>query len=524
MANLPGELADTVPNMFKLRQAFYVPEGALQPVKFGTSGHRGVLGAAFSIHHVLAVAQAVADLRAELGYTGWALLGGDTRLMSAATARLCAEVLTANGATVVLAGHALPTPVFSLMIRTDERFSDGIIGTASHNPPMDMGIKYNPAHGGPAEETMTKKIQDLANEYLTGKRTVKRQSLDEARAQGRLIEDMDLIGPYIKLLAQTVDLEAVKQSGLSLRIHPLGGAALPYFEALIKWGITSMEVVDRTLDPTFGFVPLDHDCKIRMDPSSPYPLKPLLALVSADRFEMAGATDPDSDRFGVATGKTGLLNPNHALCVAADYLMSNRTWPEGLTLGRTIGTTHLLDRIAAAHGRPAPDEVNVGFKWFVDGLVNDKYALVGEESAGLSFYRWTTEKDGIAAVMLFAEIMAKTGKDVGELYQELAKRHGTSYYSRYDQPASDAAKSALKALTDAEVQKRLASVGGKLAGDAVVRVRTTDGIKLYLADDHGWVLARPSGTEAIVKLYTESFVSEAHRAQLQAEAAKLFGL
>ncbi len=507
-----------------LKQAFLDTDENLAPVKFGTSGHRGKLGREFSQRHVLAVAQAVADLRRERGYDKAILIGGDTRLLSLETARLCAQVLTANGATVVLPDQAVPTPVFSLAILHDPEISDGIIGTASHNPPEDMGIKYNPEQGGPAGPETTGAIQNMANECLAGNRPIHCQSLDQARAQGRLIEDKDLIGPYIERLARNVDLAAIRDRKLKIRIHPLGGAALRYFEALIAWGLDSMEIVDCTLDPSFGFVPVDYDGKVRMDPSSTYPLRPLLDLVSADRFEMAGATDPDADRFGVATGKAGLLNPNHALCVVADYLMKHRPeWPGDLAIGRTIGTTHLLDRIARANGRQV-DEMDVGFKHFVHGLLNDRYLVAGEESAGMSFFRWTTEKDGIAAVMLFAEIMAVTGKDLKQLYDELAEQYGRPAYARNDQPANDQLRASLRQLTKDQVTERLAATGNRIGDRKVVDLRDSDGIKLYLEDDCGWALVRPSGTEPIVKFYTESFIGEEHRKSIERDAMRLFGI
>ncbi len=474
---------------------------------------------------MLAVAQAVADFRRDAGYEGYILIGGDTRLMSAEVARLCARVLIANGAKVMLADHCVPTPVFSLMVLHDERVSDAIIGTASHNPPQEMGIKYNPEQGGPAPKAVTDAVQAGANRYLAGEGEIRLASDAELEASPNLIADPDLFSLYLRLLTDAVGLDTINEAKLGLRIHPLGGAAMPYFKRLTGM-LPGLTLVNETLDPSFGFIPLDHDGKIRMDPSSRFPMRPLLEVVSADRFEMAGATDPDADRFGVATGKSGLLNPNHALCIAADYLLNadNRpTWPSTLKLGRTIGTTHLLDRIAEHYGREI-DEMDVGFKYFVDGLYNEKYALVGEESAGLSFYRWSTEKDGIAAVLLFAEIMAKTGKDLGQLYEELTERFGKPAYARNDQPATDEIMGKIRGLKKGDIEAALAGQENLLAGYVVVKIRDTDGIKLYLDGGAGWVLVRPSGTEAIVKFYTESFVDEAHRQRLEDEAKVLFGL
>jgi phosphoglucomutase len=323
----------------------------------------------------------------------------------------------------------------------------------------------------------------------------------------------NLIGPYLERLANVIDFAAIRDSGLRIGIHPLGGTSIPYYENLQEWyELSRLEIVDKKVDPSFDFIPLDHDGQRRMDPSSPYPMKPLLDLVKQGRYDFVGASDPDADRFGVATKQAGLLSPNHALSIVFYFLLNNRpNWPESLGVGRTIGTTHLLDRIAAAFSRPV-DEVNVGFKYYVPGLLKDKYLLAGEESAGLTVYNWTTEKDGIMAVMLMAEVMARTGKDLGVIYKELTNTYGEPSYRRIDIPADDKVRAAIKNFSGAT----------KLAGENITDIRTTDGVKIYAAD--AWILARPSGTEPIVKLYAESFKGPEHLKKVLIEGGRLFGL
>ncbi|MFA6003219.1 MAG: phosphoglucomutase, alpha-D-glucose phosphate-specific [Elusimicrobiota bacterium] len=511
-----GQLSREVVNIHRLVQEFDSPSEPLARVKFGTSGHRGRLGGGFSRLHAQAIAQAVARLHLERGIKGAILLGGDTRLMSAETAQVCAEVLAANGLPVLLAGGPVPTPVFSLEIIAG-RAAASLNGTASHNPPQDMGLKYNPASGGPAGSEYTSVIEKYANECLDDPKLIRRISLAKAKSRG-LLAKPDLIGPYLKRLSEVVDLEVIKSSGMRIGIHPLGGASIPYYEALRKeFGLKDLRIVDKTLDPTFGFIPRDHDGQIRMDPSSPYPMKPLLDLAKAGRFDFVGASDPDADRFGVATKKSGLLTPNQALCVLFSYLLEHRPkWPIGLSLGRTIGTTHLLDRIAQAKGRKV-DEVNVGFKWYVDGIRQDKYALAGEESAGLSIYRWTAEKDGILAVLLLAEAMARMGKDLMDIYAELTSLHGAPAYQRVDVAIEERQRANIQALNAASFSELK-----EIAGDKVVKVRDSDGVKIYLQDS--WILARLSGTEPIAKLYGESFKGPEHLGRLLKEGGALFGL
>ena len=515
MQEMPGTLSQRVVNVYKLESDFWAPEGPLSPVKFGTSGHRGKLGAGFSALHARAIAQAVARMHVEDGITGEILVGGDTRLMSRATAELCAEVLAANGLKVCLAKKPLPTPVFSHEILSG-RSCASLNGTASHNPPDDMGLKYNPSHGGPAGSEITSRIEKYANEYLSAPKQIKKITLKKAQELG-LLSERDLVGPYVKALGKMINFDALKNSGLRIGVHALGGSSVEFYLALAQeYGLGNLKVVDKTCDPTFGFIPLDHDLKIRMDPSSRFPMKPLLELLEKGKYDFAGASDPDADRFGAATRAAGLVQPNHALSIALDYLFANRPqWPSTLGAGRTIGTTHLLDRICAKAGRPL-DETDVGFKHFVDGIRGGRYVLAGEESAGLSLYGWTPEKDGILAVLLLAEVMAVKGKDLSELYSALTAVHGEPAYRRLDTPVSEEARAKVKALKAASFSAR------EIAGEKVTKLRDSDGIKVYLEDS--WLLARLSGTEPVVKLYAESFRGTSQLERVLKEGASALGI
>ncbi|MDD4004802.1 MAG: hypothetical protein PHW69_06315, partial [Elusimicrobiaceae bacterium] len=486
------------------------------PVKFGTSGHRGELGAGFCALHARAIAQAVARLHKEDNLAGPVVLGGDTRLMAGVTAEICAGVLAGNGLKVILPDMPLPTPVFSAVIRLGIAAA-GLNGTASHNPPADMGLKYNPAHGGPADSETTARIQNYANECLADPALITEMPLAEAVNKG-LVLNADLMSPYLDRLAREINFAAIRESGVAIGIHPLGGTSLPFYREIKRqFALRNVTLADSTVDPTFGFIPRDHDGRIRMDPSSQYPMRPLLKLVEAGTYQFAGASDPDADRFGVATERGGLINPNHALCVALDYLLTHRpAWPKTLKAARSIGTTHLLDRIAAKYGRSVY-ESDVGFKHFVKGLDAGEFVMAGEESAGLSAYGWTTEKDGIYAVMLFAEITAQTGQDISSLYNKLTAEYGTPRYRRTDVPVTDETRARLKAL-DAQ---KLAGAR-ELAGEPIVKIRDTDGVKVYTRN--AWVLARLSGTEPIAKLYAESFLGAEHLERVLREGAELFGL
>lgn len=511
---LAGTLTKERIDTEKLRKLFWEPDGEAAPVKFGTSGHRGALGRGFCAAHARAIAQAVARIHLEDGVTGPVLCGGDTRLMSHDTARLCAEVLAGNGLHVILPDMPLPTPVFSFEIISG-RASASLNGTASHNPPQDMGLKYNPSHGGPAGSELTGRIEKYANEYLQNPSLIKSLPLEQAREKG-LVTAADVITPYVSALGRMVDFEAIKKAGLKAAIHPLGGSSLAFYRAIKeKYGLDNLHIADETLDPTFYFIPIDHDGKIRMDPSSVYPMKPLIELVQSGEYDFAGASDPDADRFGCATKAGGLIPPNHALCVAADYLIRTRRPRKGMLIGRTLGTTALLDRIAAGAGYGI-DEVNVGFKYFVNGIVDGKYILAGEESAGMSMSGWTPEKDGILAVCLLLEIASKEG-DIAALYDGLTQKYGKPYYTRVDVPTDEAAKNKVKAFKKEDL-KDLSTV----AGEKVTDVRDTDGIKVYLQSS--WFLVRPSGTENILKFYAETFISEEHLQHIIEEGRKYFGV
>lgn len=511
---LAGTLTKERIDTEKLRKLFWEPDGEAAPVKFGTSGHRGALGRGFCAAHARAIAQAVARIHLEDGVTGPVLCGGDTRLMSHDTARLCAEVLAGNGLHVILPDMPLPTPVFSFEIISG-RASASLNGTASHNPPQDMGLKYNPSHGGPAGSELTGRIEKYANEYLQNPSLIKSLLLEQAREKG-LVTAADVVTPYVSALGRMVDFEAIKKAGLKAAIHPLGGSSLAFYRAIKeKYGLDNLHIADETIDPTFYFIPIDHDGKIRMDPSSVYPMKPLIELVQSGEYDFAGASDPDADRFGCATKAGGLIPPNHALCVAADYLIRTRRPRKGMLIGRTLGTTALLDRIAAGAGYGI-DEVNVGFKYFVNGIVDGKYILAGEESAGMSMSGWTPEKDGILAVCLLLEIASKEG-DIAALYDGLTQKYGKPYYTRVDVPTDEAAKNKVKAFKKEDL-KDLSTV----AGEKVTDVRDTDGIKVYLQSS--WFLVRPSGTENILKFYAETFISEEHLQHIIEEGRKYFGV
>ncbi|MFY9821722.1 MAG: phosphoglucomutase (alpha-D-glucose-1,6-bisphosphate-dependent) [Thermoanaerobaculia bacterium] len=540
-AGKPAELSMLV-DVPRLMTAFYAlrPDAAIaaQRVAFGTSGHRGsALDVAFNEHHILAITQAICEFRLRQEITGPLFLGADTHALSQAAWSSAIEVLAANAVDVMIDDRDgyTPTPVVSHAILTHNRgrssgFADGIVVTPSHNPPRDGGFKYNPPNGGPADTHVTGWIQNRANELLADDlRGVKR--IPFARAQAAATTHRhDFMGSYIGDLASVVNLEVLRstflKTGLTLGVDPLGGAGTHYWGKIAeRYGIP-ITVVSNVIDPTFRFMTVDWDGKIRMDCSSPYAMQRLLDV--KDRFGVAWACDTDHDRHGIVTRQAGLLNPNHYLAVCIAYLFANRPqWPAAAGVGKTMVSTSLIDRVAARLGRPLV-EVPVGFKWFVEGLANGSLAFSGEESAGASLLRrdgtvWTTDKDGIALGLLAAEMTAVTGRDPGELYDDLTREFGDFAYERIDAPATPAEKAALLKLSPQQITV------AEIAGDKITGLLTTapgngaplGGLKVVL--ENGWFAARPSGTEEVYKLYAESFTGSDHLHRIQEEAQAIIG-
>jgi phosphoglucomutase len=498
------------------------PQNPLERVAFGTSGHRGTsLKATFTEAHILAIAQAIADLRESFGASGPIFLAKDTHALSEPAWATALSVLAANGLEVLIDQGYTPTPLVSLAILEHNAKSpakaDGILLTPSHNPPEDGGLKYNPPTGGPADTRITKAIEARANALLReGLKGVKRLPLKEALSRAK---PFDFAGLYVEKVQEAVDLEAIRASGLRLGVDPLGGASLGVWERLAEAYGLNLEVVNRAIDPTFRFMPPDHDGKIRMDCSSPYAMAGLLAL--KDRYDLAIGNDPDADRHGIVTPR-GLMNPNHYLAAALHHLFTTRAWP-GAKAGKTAVTSALLDRVAGELGREVY-ETPVGFKYFVEGLLQGWLGFGGEESAGASFLRqdgrpFSTDKDGILLGLLAAEIMARRGQAPDELYETLAQRLGRPHYARKDLPVTPEAKARLSELT-------LEAVGKEVAGEPILRVLTRapgngeplGGLKVVT--ENAWFAVRPSGTEDIVKVYAESFRGEEHlKAVLEAAMA-----
>ncbi len=503
-----------------------------QRVAFGTSGHRGsAFKHSFNEWHILAITQAICEYRVNRGTVGPLYLGKDTHALSEPACANALEVLAANGVEVMIDqdGGYTPTPVVSHAILTYNRgrtsgFADGIVITPSHNPPEDGGIKYNPPHGGPADTVVTKWIEDRANALLAaGLQDVKRLSYDQA-CRASTTHRHDYLGAYIGDLAQIIDMDVLRSAGLKLGIDPLGGSGVGYWQPIAERYGLNIEIVNPSVDPTFRFMPLDWDGKIRMDCSSPYAMANLIAL--KDRFDVAFGNDADNDRHGIVTRSTGLMNPNHYLAVSISYLFANRPgWKPDAGIGKTLVSSSLIDRVANKLGRKLV-EVPVGFKWFVNGLLDGSLGFGGEESAGASFLRrdgtvWTTDKDGIIMNLLAAEMMAKTGRDPGELYRELTRELGEPVYERIDAAATPEQKGILAKLSPDQVQ------GTELAGDRIIAKLTTapgngaaiGGLKVVT--DQGWFAARPSGTEDVYKLYAESFRGKDHLKRIQEEAQAL---
>lgn len=521
-----------------LEKAYYEKQPDLsdsgQLVSFGTSGHRGTsLNGSFTEQHILAICQAVCDYRTEKGYDGPLFLGKDTHFLSGPAQKSAIEILVANGVDLVFqADDAFtPTPVISWNILQYNKgrtggLADGIVITPSHNPPQDGGIKYNGPNGGPADADVTGWIQDKANEYLrTGLNGIKRLDYDRALVESN-VKTVDFRLDYIADLGNIVDLKAIADSKIKIGVDPLGGAGGAYWEPIAeKYGL-DLTVVNKKVDPTFSFMTVDHDGKIRMDCSSPYAMRGLIGL--KDKFDIAFANDPDTDRHGIVVPSVGLMNPNHYLAVAIQYLFRHRPdWPNDLGVGKTLVSSGIIDRVAADMNLKLV-EVPVGFKWFVDGLYDGTIGFGGEESAGASFLRfdgkvWSTDKDGIIMNLLAAEILAKSilggaKKDPGILYHEMEEKFGKSYYTRVDRGTTAEQKAAFKNLTPEKV------VAEKLAGDPIQAKLTNapgngasiGGLKVVATE--GWFAARPSGTENIYKIYAESFRSGEHLQLILQEA------
>ncbi len=501
-------------------------------VSFGTSGHRGTpFAGSFTESHVLAIAQALCDYRQSRGTDGPLYMGKDTHALSGPAQRTALEVLAANGVATVIQRDdgATPTPVISRSILVHNRgrsahLADGIVITPSHNPPEDGGFKYNPPDGGPADSAVTQWVQDRANELLRGGNAGVRRVGLAAAMKASSTRQEDFVLPYVNDLGNVIDMEAIRVAGLKLAVDPLGGAAMHYWEPINAIYKLDIAVVNPEVDPTFAFMTVDHDGRIRMDCSSAYAMARLVGL--KDRYRIAFANDPDADRHGIVTPSAGLMNPNHYLAVAIGYLLAHRPrWPAQAVVGKTLVSSGMIDRVVAKLGRRL-FEAPVGFKWFAPGLFDASCCFGGEESAGASFLRrdgtvWTTDKDGPIMNLLAAEVTAVTGRDPGEHYRELTTEFGTPWYTRIDAPASPEQKTRLGRLSPAAV------TAATLAGDPITGKLThapgndapIGGLKVVTA--HGWFAARPSGTENLYKIYAESFRDEAHLQSIVVEARSI---
>jgi phosphoglucomutase len=523
-------------NLARLERDYYEckPDvgDANQLVSFGTSGHRGSsLNGTFNEAHILAITQAICDYRRGQNINGPLQMGKDTHALSSPAQRTALEVLAANGVETVIQRDdgVTPTPVISRAIIVHNRgrktgLADGIVITPSHNPPEDGGFKYNPTNGGPADTDVTKWVQERANELLRGNNSgVKRISFKSA-LKATTTHEIDFVMPYVEDLKNVVDMEAIRNTNLKLGVDPLGGAALPYWEPINSIYKLDIKVVNPKLDPQFAFMTVDHDGKIRMDCSSPYAMASLVSL--KNKFRLAFANDPDSDRHGIVTPSAGLMNPNHYLAVAIGYLLTHRPqWSANVAIGKTLVSSSMIDRVVNKLGQKLC-ETPVGFKWFAPGLFGGSFGFGGEESAGASFLRrdgtvWTTDKDGPIMDLLAAEITAVTGKDPGEHFRELTAEFGTPYYTRIDAAATPEQKTKLSKLSPEAVKE------SNLAGEAIIAKLTRapgnnaaiGGLKVVTAT--GWFAARPSGTENIYKIYAESFRDEKHLQTIVSEAQQI---
>jgi phosphoglucomutase len=505
-----------------------------QRVAFGTSGHRGSpLHGSFTEAHILAITQAICDYRQAQGTTGPLYMGKDTHALSGPAQCTALEVLAANEVPTVIQRNDgfTPTPVISHAILVhncsrSDRLSDGIVITPSHNPPADGGFKYNPTNGGPADTDVTQWIENRANELLKDRNAAVKRMMFTTAINADTTRQNDLVLPYVNDLRNVVDMDAIRGAGLKLAVDPLGGAAVHYWEPINTVYGLDIAVVNPQVDPTFSFMTVDHDGAIRMDCSSPYAMARLVGL--KDRYQVAFANDPDSDRHGIVTPSAGLMNPNHYLSVAILYLLTHRPdWPADAVVGKTLVSSGMIDRVVHKLGRRL-SEVPVGFKWFAPGLFDGSYCFGGEESAGASFLRrdgkvWTTDKDGPIMNLLAAEITARTGKDPGEHYDALTTEFGTAYYTRIDAPATPEQKARLEQLSPDAVKTP------NLAGEAITAKLTRapgndasiEGLKVVT--QNGWFAARPSGTEAVYKIYAESFKDEQHLQAILTEAQQIVG-
>ncbi len=529
----PKEILVNIPGLIS---AYYThkPEAGnpAHQVSFGTSGHRGTsLKNAFNEHHILAITQAICEVRKETNVTGPLFMGMDTHALSYPAHATAIEVFAANGVDVMIQDNVrpTPTPVISHAILTHNKgkttgLADGVIITPSHNPPEDGGFKYNPTHGGPADTELTEQIEDRSNEILRNDlRDVKRMPYEKA-IRSSTVHDHNYITTYVQDLKNIIDMDAIRSAGLKIGVDPMGGSGIDYWEPVADTYGLSIEIVNPHIDPTFSFMTVDKDGKIRMDCSSPYAMASLIEL--KDRFDIAFGNDPDYDRHGIVTRSAGLMNPNHYLAVAINYVFSNRNgWRKDAAIGKTLVSSSMIDRVAKALGRKL-SEVPVGFKWFVDGLLDGSYGFGGEESAGASFLRtdgtvWTTDKDGIILDLLAAEITAKTNHDPGEHYKDLENKFGSPVYERIDAPADAEQKNALVNLSPDMVE------ASELAGEPIIaRLTNAPGNNapiggLKVVTENGWFAARPSGTEEIYKIYAESFKGSDHLKKILEEARSI---
>jgi phosphoglucomutase len=536
MSNSPlaGKLApeSSLVDISKLLRAFHEehpdPARPEEGVSFGTSGHRGsALRRTFNEDHIVAITHAICDYRAANAIDGPLYLGKDTHALSDPASRVACECLAARGVDARIAGGDpfTPTPVVSYAVIVANRgrkghLADAIVVTPSHNPPEDGGFKYDPPHGGPADGDVTQWIESRANELLRqGVATLGRVPYERALRE-RLVSTHDFTTPYVDDLGSVIDLEIVKRSGVRLGADPMGGASVHYWGRIAERYGLNLEVVRPGVDPRFGFIPLDHDGKIRTDCSSPYAMANLLSI--RERFDLSFGNDADADRHGIVSRAGGLVPPNHFLSVCADYLFESRGWPGRAALGKTVVSSSILDRVARSRDR-ALVEVPVGFKWFVSGLADGSIGFAGEESAGASLLRrdaslWTTDKDGLVLNLLGAEILARTQRDPAAYYADLEAKLGSSSYTRQDEPASAAQRARIKAITPADVRETI------LAGDPITqRLAKAPGNGapiggLKILTESGWFAIRPSGTEDVYKLYAESLRSRAHLDAIVTEA------